>query len=131
METSSNHMYQNLGKLFYAVSASDNVVRAEEFDALHKVVINHWIDIDDVEDDFGSDAAYQIEIVFEWLKEQELDAETCFNDFAYFKSQHESLFNAKVDRTIWRTVIAIADSFHGKNKAEKEMLAKIKVLLMQ
>ncbi len=131
METSSNHLYENLGKLFYAVSASDKVVRDEEFDALHKLVYTHWLVMDDIQDDFGTDAAYQIEVVFEWLKEQELDAETCFNDFAYFKSQHESLFNAKIDRTIWRTVIAIADAFHGKNKAEREMLAKIKVLLME
>ena len=129
MDTSSNHLYQNLGKLFYAVAAVDDVIRDEEITALYKVITTHWHSVDNVEDDFGTDAAFQIEIVFEWLKEQDLNASQCFQDFKFFKNRHESLFNEKIDRIIWRTVIAIADSFHGKNKAEKELLAKIKELL--
>ena len=129
MEISSNHLYQNLGKLFFAVAAADNVVRDEEFNALSNLIVSHWRDLDDVKDDFGTDASYQIEIVFEWLKEQFLDAETCFQQFADFKSDHESLFNSKINRTIWRTVLTIADSFHGTNKDERAMLDKIKQIL--
>ena len=131
METSTNHMYQNLGKLFYAVAAADGIIRDEEIKALHKVVVNRWQNIDDEEDDFGMDAAFQIEIVFEWLNDQDISAEQCYKDFKFFKSRHESLFTTKINRIIWRTVVAIADAFHGKNKAEKEMLAKIKVLLIK
>ncbi|OIQ36998.1 MAG: hypothetical protein BM563_09650 [Bacteroidetes bacterium MedPE-SWsnd-G1] len=129
MEISSNHLYQNLGKLFFAVAAADNVVRDEEFNALSNLIVSHWRDLDDVKDDFGTDASYQIEIVFEWLKEQFLDAETCFQQFVDFKSDHESLFNSKINRTIWRTVLTIADSFHGTNKDERAMLDKIKQIL--
>lgn len=129
METSSNHLYQNLGKLFFAVAAADKVVRDEEFNALSGLVSTHWRDLDDVKDDFGTDASYQIEIVFEWLKEQSLDAETCFQQFTSFKEDHESLFNARINRTIWRTVLTIADSFHGTNKDEQAMLNRIKQLL--
>lgn len=129
METSSNHLYQNLGKLFYAVAASDKVVRDEEFNVLIDLVATHWKDLDDVEDDFGTDAAFQIEIVFEWLKEQELDAASCFQQFKDFKAEHSSLFTAKVNRIIWRTVLTIADAFYGTNKDEQAMLDKIKELL--
>ncbi|GAB1309253.1 hypothetical protein KH5_19360 [Urechidicola sp. KH5] len=129
METSSNHLYQNLGKLFFAVAAADKVVRDEEFNALSKVITTHWRDLDEVKDDFGTDASFQIEIVFEWLKEQFLDAETCYQHFADFYNDHQSLFTARVNRTIWRTVVAIADAFHGTNKDEKAMLEKIKSLL--
>lgn len=129
METFSSQIYQNLGKLFYAVAAVDGVVRDEEYDTLKNIVSWHWHAVDDVQDEFGTDAAFQIEIVFEWLQEQDLDAKTCFNDFKYFKSQHQSLFTKKMNRIIWRTVVTIADSFHGTNKAEKELLAKIKSIL--
>ena len=88
METSTNDMYQNLGRLFYAVAAADGIIRDEEIKALHKVVVNRWHDIDDEEDDFGMDAAFQIEIVFEWLNDQDISAEQCYKDFKFFKSQH-------------------------------------------
>lgn len=129
METFSSQIYQNLGKLFYAVAAVDDVVREEEYTTLKNIVASHWHSVDDVQDEFGTDAAFQIEIVFEWLQEQELDAKSCFDDFKFFKKQHQSLFTDKMDRIIWRTVVTIADSFHGTNKAEKELLKKIKSIL--
>ncbi|AOW19540.1 tellurite resistance TerB family protein [Urechidicola croceus] len=132
MNTIGNQFYQNLGKIFYAVAASDKVVRDEEFQTLKEVIKSHWMDIDNIEDEFGMDSALQIEIVFDWFNanENELHADDCFNDFKDFKKEHESIFTPKVERTIWRTCIAIADAFYGKNKAEKEMLAKIKEILL-
>lgn len=129
METFNSKIYQSLGKLFYAVAAADGNVHEEEYTTLKNIVASRWHLVDDVQDEFGTDAAFQIEIVFEWLQEQDLDVETCFNDFKYFKSQHQSLFTKKMNRIIWRTVIAIADSFHGTNKEEKKLLAKIKSIL--
>ena len=67
MDLVGNKFYQNLGKLFFAVAACDNVVRDEEFASLKKTVTNHWMEIDDTEDEFGNDAVYQIEIVFDFL----------------------------------------------------------------
>jgi len=45
--------YQNLGKLFYAIAASDGNVRPIEFDKLKNLVKTQWLDIDELEDTFG------------------------------------------------------------------------------
>jgi hypothetical protein len=132
MDLVGNKFYQNLGKLFFAVAACDNVVRDEEFASLKKTVTNHWLEIDNTEDEFGNDAVYQIEIVFDFLHASAFEdhANDFVEDFATFKSQNEELFPPKVERIIWRTCVAIADAFYGRNSAEKEILAKIKKLLL-
>lgn len=132
MDIIGNKFYQNLGKLFFAVAASDNVVREEEFKALKKVVTNHWMSVDEIEDEFHEDASFQIEIVFDFLHANgyEDHANDFLADFKAFKSENEEMFPPNVERIIWRTCIAIADAFYGKNKSEKEMLAKIKAILL-
>jgi len=133
MDIQVNKFYQNLGKLFYAVAASDSVVRKDEFEALKKVVSTHWLSVDDVKDEFGEEAPYQIEIVFDFLHASKFEdhAHDFVKDFGEFKSANQELFSAKVDRTIWRTCISIADAFYGKNQKEKEILAVIKTILLQ
>lgn len=54
--------YQNLGKLFYAIVAGDNKVHEAEMNKLKELVKKEWLNIDDIEDEFGIDAAYQIEL---------------------------------------------------------------------
>ena len=55
--------YQNLGKLFYAIAAVDKNAREEEYNKLKEIVKSEWLAVDEIEDDFHTDAAYQIEIV--------------------------------------------------------------------
>lgn len=118
--------YHNLGKLFYAVAASDNEVRILEFNKLKEIVKTHWVDIDPIKDDYDEDAAYQIEIVFDWLKnENNLDAKSCYNDFINYKNEQKHLFTSKVKKLIIKTARAIAASFSGINKSELILLAKL------
>ena len=78
----TQRFYQNLGKLCYAIAVCDGVVKPIEFEKLKTLVKELWLDVDDIEDVFGTDAAYQIEIVFDWLNNEDLlDAEMCFEDF--------------------------------------------------
>ena len=122
--------YQNLGKLFYAIAASDKIVRETEIETLIKLVKSKWLPLDDFEDEFQVDAAHQIETVFDWLNcEGGLHTKSCFNDFRSFKRENESLFNEKRKDLIWRTSSEIANSFAGKNKSELIILAKLKMLL--
>ena len=70
MQTSSEthkRLYQNIGKLCYAIAAIDRVIKEQEINTLNKIVQKEWLSLDDFEDDFGTDAAYQMEIVFDWL----------------------------------------------------------------
>ncbi|MEW4922648.1 hypothetical protein [Algibacter sp. 2305UL17-15] len=122
--------YQNLGKLFYAIAAADNQVRDAEFDKLKAVVKMQWLDIDELEDEFHTDAAYQIEIVFDWLDKQDiLNAEKLFNDFVDYKNEQPHLFTEPIRKLILKTAHAIAASFAGLNKSELIMLAKLDIEL--
>jgi len=122
--------YQNLGKLFYAVAASDKVVREAEVETLINLVKSKWVPIDDFEDEFHVDAAYQIDTVFDWLNcEGGLKADSCFEEFKSFKASHESLFTKKRKQLIWKTSNDIANSFSGKNKSEIIILARLKMVL--
>lgn len=121
--------YQKLGELFYAIAAADKVVKKEEYDALRTMVRKYWKDMDSYEDSFHTDAAFQIEIVFDWYDYEHLDADECFEDFKFYKKDHESLFTPQRKELIWKTAEAIAHSFASKNKSELIMLAKLKMLL--
>jgi uncharacterized tellurite resistance protein B-like protein len=122
--------YRNLGKLFYAIAAADGNVRPIEFDKLKALVKKQWLDADDLEDTFGTDAAYQIEIVFDWLNEdEELNVNTCFKDFINYKKSQSHLFTQDIRRLILKTASEIAYAFSGINKSELIVLAKLDIEL--
>lgn len=124
--------YQNLGKLFYAMAAADNKVREAEMNKLKELVKKEWLDVDDIEDKFGTDAAYQIEIVFDWLSQTqdvEPNIKACYDDFITYKKEQEHLFTKKVNKLILKTANAIAESFSGKNKSELMFLTKLNIEL--
>ncbi len=122
-------MYQSLGKLFYAVAMADRAVHISELEKLKAAVREHWLDVDDIEDDYGTDAAYQIEIVFDWLLEYEKSSKESYEEFKTFYKDHKSAFSPKMKQLIKRTAHSIAASFAGKNKSELVLLAKLDILL--
>ena len=132
MNTSKNieiEFYQNLGKLFYAIAAADKVVRKSEYDSLRKIVKSEWLKTGTIEDDFGVNASYQIEIVFDWLDyEKELNAKECFEQFEAYYNQNTSTFTDSMKNLIWDTANTIAGAFSGKNKSELMMLGRLKLV---
>ena len=123
--------YQKMGELFYAIAAADKEVKKAEYDTLKQLVSNKWKNLDHYEDPFHTDAAYQIEIVFDWFDYEQLDAGDCFDSFADYKKDNPQLFTPERKKLIWETANAIAGAFAGKNKSELVMLAKLKNLLSQ
>ena len=123
-----NEFYQNLGKLFYAVAMSDHSVHMKELEKLNEVVSDHWLDVDDIEDEFGTDSAHQITTVFDWLLEYEKDGEEIYEDFEEFYTDHKTLFTPKVKALAMSTSRAIATAFAGSNKAELVMLGRLELL---
>ncbi|GAA4884387.1 hypothetical protein GCM10023311_03480 [Flaviramulus aquimarinus] len=122
--------YQNLGKLFYAIALADKHVHDIEFDKLKALIKQQWLDVDVLEDDFSTDAAYQIEFVFDWLnKGGDLNAKTCYDAFVNYKNEQPHLFTESIKKLILRTARAIAASFSGLNKSELIMLAKLDIEL--
>jgi len=122
-----NHkFYQNLGKLFYAMAAIDNNVRAEELDKLKGVVKKEWLTTNFINADFKKNAEQSIINTFKWLHDDnEYNAETCYNSFLTFKKEHEPLFTEGINTLILKTARAIAAAFSKVNKSELMLLAKL------
>lgn len=122
-------LYLNLGKLFYAVAASDKVIRPQEVKKLREIVDSEWLKFEDSEDEFGTDMAFEIEAVFDYLQEKNADADIAFEEFKEFKLVNDEKFTPKLNKLIWNTSDSIATSFANKNKSELIMLSKLKMLL--
>ncbi|MFC5048075.1 hypothetical protein ACFSTE_01510 [Aquimarina hainanensis] len=82
--------YQSLGKLFYAVAASDKNVRAAEKAFLKEFINTQWTLLEDSTDEFYTAAAFQIEIVFDWYEENGVTSEESLTSFKTFKHNNPS-----------------------------------------
>lgn len=122
-------LYENLGKLFYAIAAADNVIHEEEIETLERIVREDWVKVDDFKDEFGTDEAFYIEIMFDWMQENSPPAFQAFYEFKDFKEENEKLFTPQVKALTWKTAESIATSFEGKDPTEKTMLEKLKEIL--
>lgn len=132
METTQQrnvHFYYSLGKLFYAIAFVDKQVRDEEFSKLQLCILDYWLDLDDLEDTFGSDAAYLIEIVFEGVEAFEEDAQDMYEEFVSYYRELRHFFTPEVKSIILKTGLAIAHSFAGINKSELVMLGNLELEL--
>ncbi|WP_420322028.1 hypothetical protein [Flagellimonas sp.] len=124
-----NEFYQNLGKLFYYIAMADSSIRVEEIEKLKTFIRKYWLDVDGLEDEYGKDAAFQIEAVFNRLLEYEADPEASFNEFKSFYNNHKEKFNSYIKVLILDTAHAITNTVYGKNKAELIALANLQLLL--
>lgn len=121
--------YQNLGQLFYAIAASDKIVRKAEFDTLKKLVIDYWKAFEEARDEYLESVTYQMEVVFEWFDYEQIDAQECFNNFIDYAKEHPKTFTKEKKKLITKTAEAIANAFAGKNKSELIMLAQLELFL--
>lgn len=128
-EKTTNELYQNLGRLFYSVAMSDNSVHTREIDKLRSFIRKFWLDVDEVEDEFGEDAAFQIETVFDWYLANEKDKEDAYNEFQEFYVNHQQKFTPFIKILILDTAYAVANSFAGTNKSELVLLSKLRLLM--
>lgn len=123
------HFYEHLGKVFYCLAAVDKTVRKEEIEQLKQIVRTEWLPLENTFNEFGDDTAYQIEIVFDWLVENEWNFEMALVDFRIFRKEHQSLFSPQIDALILKTAQAIVTSFSGKNKSERILLSQLTTIL--
>ena len=121
--------YQLLGRIFYATAQADKVIRPEEVSELKQIIKNVWLDADNVIDQFNSDAAFQIEIVFDYLLDNEIIVEGIINQVKSFKSIHKSLFTKNTIELIMKTALGITSSFAKNNKSEVVFLSQLRLAL--
>lgn len=128
-DTTMVRFYQQLGKLFYSIAAVDHTIRPEEIAQLKKIIQREWLPLESSFDQFGSDSAYQIEIVLDWLSENEWDYDHNLSDFKFFHNEHHSLFTPEINSLITKTAEAVAKSFSGKNKSEHVLISQLNFIL--
>lgn len=122
------YFYQKLGELFYAISASDQLVKEEEYKALVQIVEKEWKSESDYDNEFNTDAANQISIVFNWFDYERMDSEECYKNFVNFYFEHKTLFTEKKKSLILKTAQTITDALGGTNKSELIMITKLRLL---
>ncbi|EGV43898.1 hypothetical protein BZARG_2381 [Bizionia argentinensis JUB59] len=122
--------YQNLGKLFYAIAAADNVVRDEEIKKVEELVKEYWIH-KNITPLVSKNISEQIimSTFNELNKFKSYNTNDCFSSFISFKKQNEFMFTSKLNSLILKTVGKISASFSGQNKAELIMLARLNIEL--
>ena len=125
----ARELYENLGKLFYAIAAADKIISKQEVQVLNEIVEKDWLPVEDSRDEYGTDLSFQIEVIFDWYRENELSAEAAYERFETFKKAHEWLFDEEINDLTWKTVNKIALAFPGKNRSEVLMLIRLKSLL--
>ncbi|MEC3966431.1 hypothetical protein [Flagellimonas halotolerans] len=123
-----NELYQSLGKLFYAMAMADHSIHVQEMKKLNEVVRDYWLEVDDIEDEYGSDAAFQIVSVFDWLLEYEKDGEEIYEEFEAFYTDNKVLFTPQIKNLAMSTSRAIIASFSGSNKSELIVLGRLQLL---
>ena len=123
--------YQSLGELFYAIAASDKTVKADEYEALLKMVMNEWKVYEDVKDYYDESVGYQMEFVFNWFDYENTDAQACFENFCDYAVKNPDFFTNEKITLIFKTAESIASAYASKNKSELIMLANLKILLKE
>ena len=122
----SEELYQNLGKLFYAVAKADKEVRQLEIRQLREDIFTYWDTFSRVDD--MSDSAEHIQANFESLLQENAESDKCFEEFENYYYKNPTPFNAKVKEIIVRIAHNVAASFSRKNKSELIILAKLQLL---
>jgi len=129
MKINYQRLYQKLGSLFYAIADADKQVRKAEENRLAEKINEIWLPLATVKDEFGTDAAYYIFIVFDHLHAAGADANAAFNDFSDYYHEHAAAFDKEIKKKILQTADAIADAFSGKNRKELICLKRLRQLM--
>ncbi len=121
--------YRVLGNVLYGVAQADRNVRPEEMDEIKKIVKNIWLDAEDTFDTFGSDSAFQIEFVVDYLYENDIEISDALDDLKEFRTKNPSLFTHSVNKRIIDSATKIANAVAGTNKSELTYLVELVEIL--
>lgn len=121
--------YQIIGKLCFSTAFIDRNITPKETAKLKELVRTKWLSLENGTDRYGTDLAYQIEIVFDWVIENEWDLEQTIPDLKLFIKEHPNLFTQEVKELVMHTVYAIAAAFSGYNKSELVYASRIEEVL--
>jgi hypothetical protein len=121
--------YKELGNLFYAIAASDKIIRPEERKKVDEEIQFAWRHYDDSTDRFGTDRAFLIEFEFEAMEDEMAPASEAYQSFEDYFNEYKDQIDAKTRRRIFNSALHIAESAHKVNVNEHKYLSKLKKLM--
>ncbi|WP_164110201.1 MULTISPECIES: hypothetical protein [Sphingobacterium] len=110
--------YENLGFLFYSLTCCDRRVTPSEKAIIKDLVNRTWINLEPSLDEYGYDAAYQIEAVTDWLFEEKPSARIAFKRFVDFVEGHPGFIDHRMANIIFSSANSITAASARKNKSE-------------
>lgn len=121
--------YENLAFLFYSLTYCDGTITKEEATAVKELVQQVWLDFEPSLDEYGYDAAYQIQAVFDWLFDSRPTPSSAFKRFSGFVADHPSFIDQKLAEVIFSSANKIASAYAHRNKSELGYLYLLQELL--
>ena len=118
--------YKELGKLLYAVAKADGTINPNEATELKRIIKSELVPAEKETDKFGTDAAFYTEFEFEAYEEMDIDAELAYDSFISFVKEHNNYVTLEMREKAYFLATNVSDVFKGKNKAEKNMLDRLK-----
>jgi len=118
--------YRELGRLLYAIAAADGKVSDKEVATLKRVVSEQLVPQEAGLDHFGTDQAFITEFEFDVLAERNASAEGAFDSFIAYMAGHKGDLDPDRRELIYRVADAVANAFHGVNKAELPLLIDLR-----
>jgi len=118
--------YKELGRLLYAIAASDGSVSDKEVATLKRIVSEELVPQEASTDHFGTDQAYITEFEFDVLADRSASAEGAFDSFIAYMARHKNDLDPERKELIYRAADAVANAFHGVNKAELPLLIELR-----
>lgn len=121
--------YQLIGEIMFGAANADKKILPEEIDKVYEITQSTWLDLDYTLDQFGTDTAYQIEIVFDYLLENGQSKDKLFDDIRAMKEVHPSLFNPQMVEVIMESAYKIVNAYSRTNKSEIVFLSQLRNIL--
>jgi len=117
--------YKEFGRLLYAIAAADGSVNDKEVATLKRIVSEELVPQEASTDHFGTDQAFITEFEFDVLADRSASPEGAFDSFIAYMARHKNDLDPERKELIYRAADAVANAFHGVNKAELPFLVEL------
>jgi len=124
------NFYSEVGKLLYALAKADGNITDVEIKAIHKLVLEDLVPLEDSTDEFGTDSAFYVEMEFDYLNENLYDPDVAFNSFIDYVEEHYTAFDDKLKQAVYRVAETLINSFHETNIQDHRIILKLKEILL-
>jgi hypothetical protein len=128
MENFKREIFEQLGKLFYAI-AKDQQVDSMEIGELKMIMRKDWLnDPHATAADPVTEASHLIIFTIDSLQAEAASAEQEFSAFTRFYEKHREQFSAALKEKILATAVAITEIFPSGSRLKNNHIIKLNLL---